>query len=184
MVPLQSVAMGLVVLTLTAPFGGYDALPNPLGWVLVLLGVHALPVPPGDRRALLGTGLLAAAVSVPLWFPAVTESLRETDRALEWAVNLPQLGFTAVLCHVLSSAARAADDVRPARWLRTTLLLVVAVGVAPVLALGGGLPALEEPTYAAAAATALLLIGLLFAWSGRPWAGGSGRTATKSAPVS
>ena len=36
--PLQSIAMGLVIVALHAEFGGFDALPDPLGWVLVLLG--------------------------------------------------------------------------------------------------------------------------------------------------
>ena len=44
--PLQSIAIGLVIIALRAEFGGYDALADPVGWLLVLLGVRSLPVEP------------------------------------------------------------------------------------------------------------------------------------------
>ena len=54
--PLQSIAMGLVIIALRAEFGGYDALADPLGWLLVLLGVRTLPVEPERRRTLFAAG--------------------------------------------------------------------------------------------------------------------------------
>lgn len=56
MKPLSSVAMGLVIVVLVARFGGYDALPDPLGWLLVLWGVRRLP----DPALLLRLAALAA----------------------------------------------------------------------------------------------------------------------------
>lgn len=168
---LQSIAMGLVVVALTAPqLGGYDTLPNPLGWVLVLLGVRALPEAISHRAVLLSTGWLAAAVSVPLWFPALTDGLYATDPSLAWAANLPQIAFTVVLCHCLAGAAAAHQDIRAARWwgLARTLALVVA-GL-PVLVFGAGMATLEVTSYLAAGLSALLVIWLLFAHASRAWA--------------
>ena len=42
MKPLQSVAMGLVIVVLVARYGEYDALADPLGWLLVLWGVRRM----------------------------------------------------------------------------------------------------------------------------------------------
>ena len=50
--PLQSIAIGLVIIALRAEFGGYDALVDPVGWLLVLLGVRTLPVEPERRKSL------------------------------------------------------------------------------------------------------------------------------------
>ena len=43
MKPLQSVAMGFVFIALYARWHGYDLYADPVGWVLVLLGVRRLP---------------------------------------------------------------------------------------------------------------------------------------------
>jgi hypothetical protein len=40
--PLQKVAMGLVIVLVDAFFGGYDAVPDPVGWAMVLAGVLPL----------------------------------------------------------------------------------------------------------------------------------------------
>lgn len=170
MKPLQSVAMGLVIVVLTAPIHGYDALPNPFGWLLVLAGVAALPETLELRGSLLTLAGLAGAVSVALWFPAVTDGLYDADASLGWAANLPQLGFTAVLCHALAALATEAGDPRPARWLLVTRTFVIAVGLLPVLVFGAGFESLEVPTYVLAGASALLLIWLLFSYASRPWA--------------
>ena len=37
--PLQAVGMGLVIVVLTVPVAGYDVLADPLGWLLVLVGL-------------------------------------------------------------------------------------------------------------------------------------------------
>lgn len=179
MKPLQSIAMGLVVIVLTARFGGYDALADPLGWLLVLLGVHRLPADLDRREALLVLAAVAGLVAVPLWVPAVVESLYDADASLGWAANLPQLAFTGLLCHVLAGRAAAAGDLRPARWLRLAVTLTVVVALLPVLVLGAGIDGLAVTSYVLGAATVLLVVWVLFACSGRPWAGGpsaSGRS--------
>jgi hypothetical protein len=168
--PLQSLAMGLVVIGLNAQLaGGYDALPDPLGWVLVLAGVAGLGPNLEHRAALLGLATLASLVSVPLWLPEVDERLYDLHPSLAWAANLPQLGFAILLCHTLAAAAAEGDDVRAAAWLRTAMTVFVVVAALPVLVFGGGLDALEVPSYVAATLALVLLVWLLFSYASRPW---------------
>ncbi|MDN4172310.1 hypothetical protein QWY28_05105 [Nocardioides sp. SOB77] len=171
MKPLQSVAMGLLVVGLTASFGEYDALPDPLGWVLVLVGLVRFPAGLELRPVLLGLAALAGAVAVPLWVPSVGEALEEVDDSVAWALTLPQLGLVALLCHVLARRATAAADLPAARRLRLAVTLTVAVAALPVLVLGVGVAALAAPTGALAVLTLLFVIWQLFACSGRAWAG-------------
>jgi hypothetical protein len=106
--PLQSIAMGLVIVALRAPLiGEYDALPDPLGWVLVILGVRGLPADLPRRDTVVTLGWLAAVVSVPLWFPGVSDAAFAIHPSLAWALTIPQLGFAAVLCHALATSAAA-----------------------------------------------------------------------------
>ncbi len=167
--PLQSIGMGLVIIGLRATFGGYDALPDLLGWVLVVYGVRGLPEDLQHRSALTTLSLLAGAVSIPLWLPDVADRLYDTNPSLGWAANLPQLGFVGLLCFTLARRAAAADDTRAAAWARTALTGFVVVGVLPVLVFGAGIDSLEVPSYVAASVALLLLIWLLFTWSSRPW---------------
>ena len=169
--PLQSIAMGLLIVALRADVSGYDALPDVFGWLLVLLGVRGLPGDLWQRVAVVRLAVLAGLVSVPLWFPQVNDALYDTHAALGWAVNLPQVGFGAVLARGLGLRAGDADDRPAGRWLRVTAIGFVAAAVLPVLVFGGGVASLEVRTYIAAGLVLLLFIWLLFAYSARPWTG-------------
>lgn len=173
MKPLQSVAMGLVVIGLTASFGEYDALPDPLGWVLVLVGVLRLPPDTERRPVLVALAALAGAVAVPLWVPATAEALEDVDASLAWALTLPQLGFIGLLCHVLAARATAAEDLPAARRLRFAVTLVVVVAALPVLVLGAGADVLATPAAVLAVAALVLVVWQLFTLSGRPWSAAS-----------
>ena len=166
--PLQSIAMGLVIIVLDT-LGTYDALPDPVGWVLVALGVRRLPRDLPHRTLLAMLTLLAGVVSVALWIPGVADDLHDTHPSLLWAANLPQLGFAGLLCFVLARRATAAGDAAAAAWSRTTLTGVAVVAVLPVLVFGAGISSLEVPAYLGASLVLLLLIWLLFSWSSRPW---------------
>lgn len=182
MKPLQSIAMGLVIIVLSARFGGYDALPDPVGWVLILLGTRALPDVVMRRESLQVLGALAAVVSIVLWFPSITEGLYDADASLGWAANLPQIGFTALLCHELATAAAQSGDGKAASWLGLTRTVVIVVGVLPVLVFGAGWASFEITSYLAAGASAVLLIWLLFAYAQRPWAGAAIGKTVESGP--
>lgn len=183
MKPLQSVAMGLVVIVLSAPFHGYDALPDPLGWVLVLVGVNALPAALTHRGNLLALAALAGLVSAVLWIPSVHTGLEDADPSLAWAASLPQIAFTVLLCHALAALATESGDARATRWLAFTRTAAIAVGLLPVLVFGAGVDSLELTSYLAAGAVAVLLIWLLFTYSGRPWAGVTDRSPSTARPL-
>ena len=170
MKPLQSIAMGLVIVVMVARFHGYDALPDPLGWVLVLLGVRALPTQVSHRTSLLALAVLAGVVSAVLWFPGVTDALYDTDASLAWAANLPQLLFAALLCHALAAVAQGAGDARATRWLGLTRTGMLVVAALPIAVFGAGVTSFASTSVVAAGLMAVLLIWLLFAYSGRPWA--------------
>jgi len=169
--PLQSIAMGLVIVALSAPLaGGYDALPDPLGWLLVILGVRGLPPDLPRRDTVFTLAWLATAASVPLWFPGVSDAAYATHPSLGWALNLPQLGFAALLCHSLAACAVAAEDRKAGSWLRLAMAGFVAAAVLPVVVFGAGVASLEVAAYVGATLVLITLILLLFAYSARPWA--------------
>jgi hypothetical protein len=169
--PLQSIAMGLVIIALVAPIaGGYDALPDPLGWILVILGVRGLPADLPRHDTVLTLAWLAAAVSLPLWFPGVTDAAYAIHPSLWWALNLPQLGFAALLCHSLATSAVAAEDPRAGSWLRLAMAGFIVAAALPVIVFGAGVGSLEITAYVGASLVLIALIWMLFAYSARPWA--------------
>lgn len=169
MKPLQSVAMGLVIVVLVAKFDGYDALADPVGWLLVIWGVRRM----ADSSTLLTLALGALLVAGAVWFPATQDLLDRSDPSLRWAINLPQVLFCVLLCRQLADLAGGAGDQRARAWLRTTMLLNVVLAVAPVLVFAASADDLMASVHAAAAGVVLLLIVLLFAHARRPWAPGS-----------
>ncbi|WP_395660021.1 hypothetical protein [Nocardioides sp.] len=168
MKPLQAVGMGLVIVALGAKVNGYDLLADPLGWLLVLYGVRRLPrLPWGSTVPFLC--VVALAVSVLLWFPAVPSALADADPSLEWAASLPEIAAVGALCFGLARLAEEAGDRRARTWLRTACTLLVAVALVPVVVLSlrsGAVGAM----LLLGLVTIVLVIVLLFAYSARPWA--------------
>lgn len=180
--PLQSVAMGLVIIALAARVHGYDVLADPAGWVLVLAGVRQLPRRPGRAGTVRALAVLAGLLSVPLWFPAVVAALEDADESLLWAATLPQLAFIAALTAGLARAAAEQEDGAAAAWLRTASTLTVVAAVAPLAVYGGGQRALLVPTLLLATGVLVLVIWLLFSYAARPWARSASAQATGAAP--
>lgn len=165
MTPLQKIAMGLVIVVLDADIGGFDAVPDVLGWVLVVLGLFDL------RAVLSGFGTLAtlagisAAVSVALLWPGVADSVAESTG---WLLSLPQLAFCIVLCGAVAAVAASDGDVaKRFSWLRWVF---VALVFAPAVLYGGGVDALLIPIVVVTVAANVYLIYLLFRISKRPYA--------------
>jgi hypothetical protein len=163
--PLQKVAMGLVIVFLRAELAGVDALPDPLGWVLVLAGVWALRTALRSADVLIWVGVLAALLSVVLVVPAVDDRLPPSG---QWGASLPQTVFCLVLCGSLAELARSAGGARALRARHLDLLrwVFLAVGLGPVLVYGGGVDALAPPLAALAVLANVALVYLTFALSG------------------
>lgn len=169
MKPLQTVAMGFVIIALFARVGDFDLLADPVGWLLVLGGVRLLPEPIG-RKALTGLGLLALVVSVPIWVPDVAAALAREDESLAWTADLPAFVFTALLFHQLGAAATAGRDRRAARVCAGLVTFSGAVAVLPVLVFGAGWSELATTASTAAEVFRLAIVVTLFAYAGRAWA--------------
>jgi hypothetical protein len=156
--PQQKVAMGFVLVLVDASFAGYDGLPDPVGWGLVIAGVLALRPQLRGAGTLLGLAVLAALVSLATYPPAVGQHLSPT---LGWLLSLPQLAFCILAC---SELAAHSDELRgrftALRWV------FVVVALAPVVVLGGHVSALVVPTAVIAVLAGLYFVYLLFRVNG------------------
>ena len=164
MSPLQKVAMGLVIVFLRAELGGIDALPDPVGWALVLAGTWSMRAVLVDVDVLLWVGSVAAVISVGLFVPALDDRLSPSG---QWAASLPQTVFCLVLCGSLAALARPVGGAPAVRARRLELLrwVFLAVGVGPVLVYGGGVVALAPPLAALAVLANVALVYYTFAVS-------------------
>lgn len=175
MVPLHPVALGLVIIALVVDGRGWDLLPDPLGWLLVLVGTRALPATLRHRSALLTSAALALVVSAVVWPPAVAEQVSATDDSVAWALSLPQLAYLALLADAARYAARQAGVPGRAAWFAVAGILAVAAAVLPVLVLGAGVDSLAGTAVLAATLSLLLLAVLALVSARAPWLGGHPR---------
>ena len=159
--------MGLLIVGLRV--GEPDLLLDPAGWLLVLYGVVRLSPGVERRSLLLGLAALALVVSVPLWWSTTRDEILAADLSLQWALNLPQLGFVAALAVTLASLAGGADDTGAQRWWRLMTALAVLVALVPVVVFGGGVAQLATTAAVLSSLVLLSVIVLCFVHSGRPW---------------
>lgn len=163
--------MGLVITLVDSVVGGYDAVPDAVGWVLVVLGLRDL------RGRLAPTTLLtlagaAGAVSLVLLRPAWTADLPESTG---WLLSLPQVAFSFVLCREMHrllapGTVGAQDAPRPASAESRTLArrfsglgwLFGVTAAGPVLVYGGGVTFLLTPAALLAVTANVVLVYLLF----------------------
>jgi len=179
MSPLQKIAMGLVIVVGSALFPAdpspswesYDALADPVGWVLVLFGVLALARADDTFDSSRWMAALAAVVSVPMWFPQLHHQL---DSSGEWFASLPQLVFCLFLAREIGMLGAAKADPYVAKRFGLLVWGFALTGVLPVFALGGDLTELESPTLVVSALVNVVFIYLLFRVHRREWLGGPG----------
>jgi hypothetical protein len=157
--------MGLVIVFLSARFAGYDALPDPVGWALVVAGLLPLrgTLPLGGSALTLA--VIAGLVAVPLTLPALDARLEPSG---QWGVSLPQTAFCIVLCTALCTLADRAGETEATRFglLRWAF---VAVALGPVLVYGGGVDELTAPVAVLAVLANVALVYYVFKVSRRPY---------------
>ena len=173
--------MGMVIVIGTALFPAnpsrswekYDALPNPLGWALVLFGVFALAKADDIFASSRWLALIAAVVSVPMWFPQVAHRL---DASGEWFASLPQLAFCLFLAREigLAGATRTPADGYVAKSFGLLVWAFALAAVLPVVAIGGNVKQLEMPTLVVSSLASVAFVYLLFRVHRREWLGGPG----------
>ena len=154
MTSLQKIAMGLVITLVDAIIAGYDAVPDVIGWAMVILGLVELR----DRMTvstLIPLAVVAGIVSLAGVRPDLIEDLPESTG---WLLSLPQLTVSFLLCTEVASlvAESLARRLRVLRWF----FVVAAVG--PVLVYGGGLDVALVPLALLAVAANVYLVYLLF----------------------
>jgi hypothetical protein len=181
MSPLQRIAMGLVIVVLSAPLPAdpspawkqYDALPDPLGWLLVTAGAVALARLDRGFGTVRRLAVLAGVVSVVLWFPQVSHHLEDSGA---WAASLPQIAFCLLLCREIG--VRAGSTTPPDKQAERRFGLLVwgfaLVAVLPVIALGGDVVQLQNATAVVSTLVNVALIWSLFGFHRRDWLGGPG----------
>jgi len=152
---VQTIAMGLLIIVLDVPATGWDWIADPLGWVLVLLGLSAIREVVPNHRGLAITAWVCLAVSVIIYPP---DSVATLDDSLGWVFSLP----TVVWCFLMTDSLH--DVAEGGR--RTTLLwlrhVFVLVGVLPLLVYLAGLDWLTVPTAVVAVAANITLLSLLW----------------------
>lgn len=169
--------MGLVIVLIPANFPAapdpawafYDALPDPVGWALVVAGVWSLARGSSMDTSLVKALAVAAFVlSVPLWFPQLNHLLvpaynSEIDTSGQWFLSLPQNLFGFFLAREIARTGRLTGD----RYLAGRFGLLswgfAALVVLPVIVYGGGLTELETPTLVLIGAVDIAFIHHLFA---------------------
>jgi hypothetical protein len=166
--PLLVVALALVIIVVRADFHGYDALPDPLAWLLIAVAGAAFPEDLPRRGALIASALLAMCASVASWPARWNDEIVDLDPALTWAIALPSLAWSALFCLAVAHLARPQLSAH-LMWKYVAGGFMAAI-VLPVIVYGGGIDALEG-TYAAIivlSQVALVALALMHAW--KPWA--------------
>ena len=154
MTPLQKLAVGELLILVDASVNGFDAIPDVLGWALIVMGLLQLR----DRlttSTLLPLASISGLVSLADLVPGLLGGL---PPSLGWLLSLPQVAFDLVLCSLVAPLVKEplAARFRGLRWV----LVVVAVG--PVLVFGGGLRMLLPPLALLAIGAGIYLVYLLF----------------------
>ncbi len=161
MTPLQKIAMGLVIVVVDPDIAGFDAVPDVLGWLLMVLGLFDLRRRLSSFVALVVLAVVSGAVSVLVLPAQFRQSMEESTG---WYLSLPYLVFCIVLCGSVASLTAQAEPVSARRLFMLRWVFVVLIPI-PALLYGGGLDDLDilvAIVAVAAVATNFCLIYLLF----------------------
>jgi hypothetical protein len=153
---LQAVAMGLVIVFLDVGPGGWDWIADPIGWVLLLIGLSPLKERVPNQTGLVVAGWVCLVVSVLVFLP---DSVATLAPFLGWLFSLPTIGFCFLLCDSLEESTPASLAVR-FRWLRWAF---VVVAVLPFLVFVVGWEWLTIPTAVVAVLTNIVMVFTVWA---------------------
>lgn len=173
--------MGLIVVFGIASFpadpspswAAYDALADPLGWLLVLWGTKDLAERHPRLRDAHWSAILAGLVSVPMWLPQVNHLV---TGAGAWAVQLPQNLACVLLCVGIGrlGAEQSPPDAYVAKRFGLLTYGFGVVLVMPALVEGGGLDTLAPTADLIKIVVVLAAVWYTFRIHRRTWLGGPG----------
>ena len=154
MTSLQKIAMGLVITLVDPIIAGYDAVPDVIGWVMVVMGLLELRERVGVST-LVTLSVVAGVVSLFGLRPGLLADLPESTG---WLLSLPQIAVSFLLCTEVAAIVgeSLARRLRVLRWV----FAVAAFG--PVLLYGGGLDVTLVPLALLSVAANVYLVYLLF----------------------
>ncbi len=190
MTPLQKIAMGLVIVLVPAYFPAhphpawavYDAVPDPIGWALVVAGVWALGRSSElDLTIVRWLAVVALLVSIPLWLPQVNHLLvpkynSSITVSIQWAVSLPQTAFSLMLTRTIGQAAQfrePRDTYVAGRFGVLTWGFLLCL-LLPAVAYGADVENLQRPTLVLIGLVNVVFIFYLFMVNRREFLGGPG----------
>jgi hypothetical protein len=153
---LQTVAMGLALVFLDIEPSGWDWVPDPLGWILVLLGLSGLKEHLPNHTGINVTAWLCLAVDVIIWPPG---SVAKVDESIGWLFGIPTIAFCFLICDALTDVLDGTGQ-SIFRWIRNSY---VVLAVLPLLVWWVGLDWLELPATIAAVAVNVALVLALWA---------------------
>jgi hypothetical protein len=158
---LQTVVMGLVIVFVDVPPDGFDWVADPLGWLLVVLGLAPLKAALPNHTGLTVTAWICLAFAVVSWPEGSPATL---SPELGWLFSIPTLAW----CFLVSDAVADATEGR----LRLVMLLLrnafVVVTPLPGLVYLAGADWLSVPAEVLILVANVLLLVALWAASSRP----------------
>ena len=156
--------MGLVIVVVDASLGGFDAVPDVLGWLLALAGLRDLRGVLDGPPMVTALAVVSALVSVVLLLPSVGHGL---DTSTGWFLSLPQLAFSLLLCQAMARQAHrrgARSGLRRRFWVLGWVF--AAVALAPTVIYGAGVDRLLVPVALSTVGANVYLVYLLFRHAG------------------
>lgn len=165
--PMILIGLGLVINMLSPRIGGWDVLPDWIGWLLILLGTWVFARTLPSRNLMLGAATGALAISAAQWSPRVVDKLGDAEPAVLWALSLPALGWLTLYCLAVAGVSRR--DAGSSFWWKYIGGMNGAAAVLPIVVYGGKVTQLEGLL------GVLMLMGLTgatvfsFYHSGRDW---------------
>ena len=191
--PLQRIGLGLILVVVPADFPAhphpawnyYDALPPPLGWLLVLSGlVRLIQVTDLELSMARAAAVVALLVSIPMWFPQVNHYVVPqynpgVSQSWQWLVALPSWVFGYFLCKTIGDAAvrREPRERGIAGWFGVLRWGFVAAAVLPAIVYGANVTSLDHEMKLVIGLVEICLIVAMFTYHRREWLGGPGPKA-------
>lgn len=188
--PFQRIGLGLILVVLPADFPAhphpvwnyYDALPPPIGWLLVLSGILPLIRDAGlDLRLARGAAVVALLVSIPMWFPqlnhyVVPQYNPGVSQSWQWLVALPSWVFGFLFSKAIGEAAITRDPPERgiAGWFGLLRWGFVLSAALPAVVYGANVTGMDHTMKLIIGLVEICLIVAMFTYHRREWLAGPG----------